>query len=178
MSIRGGEKNFMKSIIICYCLAMNDLTIRDLTAADAAQIRGFFLNPVFHFLVEPESPYPFAETDIAAAIDSAIAAKGIACGNELVGSAILKKEDNAARLSFVYIDRRYRGQSLSKRLIRAALKEYNGAVEVFTLKGQREHELLFSELGFTKTSDAKSCAFEETDYTFFRWVYGSSTSSE
>jgi citrate lyase synthetase len=150
---------------------MNSATVRSLKNSDFPTIHQWFLNPVFHFYTNPTLAYPIQIAELAAQLKTAEKAVGLFIEKKLVGSGILRKQNEQLELTYLFVAHAFRGNSYAKQLISELVNGTKSRpILAKTLHGQRELERLLKEVGFEKNGAVENHLFEGKEYAFHHWT--------
>lgn len=154
---------------------MSDFNFIRLEEKHIATVRQFFLNPVAHFLANPQEEYPKNESYYKTILNaSENQLFGIEYESKLIASLILKSvKPKLFQLQNLFLAKAYRGQSLSKKLIRFSIKSQapKTSFKSYVHQQQREQLRLFRELDFVASETQYHFDFEgkaEAFYSFER----------
>lgn len=150
---------------------MDSVSIQTITKKDFSRIHHWFLNPVFHFYTNPCLAYPIQADELAAQLSTAYKKVGLSINRQMVGSAVLRTQNDQLELTYLFVAQPFRGNSFAKRLIAALISaEIPRPILAKTLHGQRELERLLTETGFVKIDKVEKHIFEEKTYKFHLWT--------
>ena len=153
---------------------MDKYTFIRLDSSHAVEIQQYFLNPVAHFLGNPNCSYPQAPNYYEELInESENFVYGIEYQETLIACMFfIELEKNSYQLKNLFLQKEFRGQSLSKKLIEFGIKKLskNSHIQTYIHQHQREQIHLFKDLAFVQ-KDKIEFEFEGKAETFHNFNF-------